>query len=147
MDNQPNESLIHKDPDPLVRNMNKAVVLCVKVMAILMVVVIYWALADVIFHVFRQMNDSVNSFFNVESLISVLGAFLAVLIAIEIFMNVVFYLKEDAIHVPLVIATALTAAARKVIILDYLVSSAMDVLSLAAIILALGLTYWLITKK
>ncbi len=47
------------------------------------------------------------------------GAFMAVLIAIEIFVNIVSYLREDLIHVRIVLATALMAVARKVIILDY----------------------------
>ena len=82
-----------------------------------------------------------------ETLIATLGNFLVVLIAIEIYLNIIFYLKQDAIHVPLVIATALTAVARKVIIFDYNSVSALHILGAACVIFALGLTYWLITKK
>ncbi len=41
------------------------------------------------------------------------------LIAIEIFLNIVLYLRDDVLHVKLVLATALMAIARKVIVLDY----------------------------
>ncbi|MGL1835036.1 phosphate-starvation-inducible PsiE family protein [Rhodocyclaceae bacterium SMB388] len=47
------------------------------------------------------------------------AAFLAVLIAIEIFANITLYLRDEVIHVKLVIATALMAIARKVIVLDF----------------------------
>ena len=43
---------------------------------------------------------------------------MAVLIAIEIFINIMVYLREDVIHVKIVLATTLMAIARKVIILD-----------------------------
>jgi uncharacterized membrane protein (DUF373 family) len=75
------------------------------------------------------------------------GAFLAVLIAIEIFINITVYLREDVIHVRLVIATALMAVARKVIVIDFKEISYEYVWATAAVILALGLTYHLIAKK
>ncbi len=39
---------------------------------------------------------------------------------IEIFINITVYLREDVIHVRLVVATALMAVARKVIVFDFL---------------------------
>lgn len=147
MDDQPKESLIKASRDPLISNLNKMVVLCVRVLAILMVFVIYLAMFDAMFHLYRQMSASISSAFSTEKLITTLGSFLAVLIAIEIFLNIVFYLKKDAIHVPLVLATALTAVSRKVIIIDYSVVTPFTILSIAAVILSLGISYWLITKK
>lgn len=147
MDNKPQESLVDDNHDPLISLLNKLVVICVKMLAVLMVFVIYLAMIDVIIHLYQQISLSINSAFSVEKLITTLGTFLAVLIAIEIFLNIVFYLKKDAIHVPLVLATALTAVARKVIILDYSTSTPLSMLGLAAVILALGISYWLITKK
>lgn len=147
MDDQSKESLIQEDRDPLISHLNKWVVICVKALAVLVVFVIYLSLIDVVIHLYNQITFSINSAFSVEKLISTLGTFLAVLIAIEVFLNIVFYLKKDAIHVPLVLATALTAIARKVIILDYATSTPLSMIGLAAIILALGISYWLITKK
>ncbi|MBP8290274.1 MAG: phosphate-starvation-inducible PsiE family protein, partial [Chromatiaceae bacterium] len=75
------------------------------------------------------------------------GAFLAVLIAIEIFVNIRLYLGADVLPVQLVIATALMAICRKIIVLDFEKVSADYILASAATVLALGLTYWLISKK
>jgi len=52
----------------------------------------------------------------ISNLSDMFGSFLSVLIAIEIFLNITLYLREDVIHVKLVVATALMAIARKVIV-------------------------------
>lgn len=147
MDNSKEESLIRDTRDPLISFLNKIVVVCVKVLASLMALVIIWGVVDVVVHLYRQFTTSVASSFSSENLIVTLGSFLAVLIAIEIFLNIVFYLKRDAIHVPLVLATALTAVARKVIIFDYTVITPHYIFATAALILAVGVTYWLVTQK
>lgn len=143
----PQDSLVKESRDPLIRWLNKSVVLSVKLLAILMVIVIWWASIDVLVLLGQQMINTSYAKFNIENLITVLGSFLAVLIAIEIFLNIVFYLKRDAIHVPLVLSTALTAIARKVIVLDYSVTTPMHIFATAATVIAVGITYWLVTKK
>lgn len=146
-DHQPHESLVRQNHDRLIHFLNRIVVFIVKVLAILMVLVIFWGLLDVIMHLYQQAMLAPSLVVSIESYITTLGAFLAVLIAIEIFLNIVFYLKEDAIHVPLVLATALTAVARKVILLDYTVQTPHYIYATAAVIFAVGISYWLITKK
>lgn len=133
--------------DPLIRVLHVAVLYCVKILAILIVIVIWLALIDVIVHLFQRFQPPYNQMFTVENLIGTLGDFLAVLIAIEIFLNIVFYLRKDAIHVSLVLATALTAAARKVIILDYVLMNAYQIYAIAAVILAVGISYWLVNRQ
>jgi uncharacterized membrane protein (DUF373 family) len=71
---------------------------------------------------------------------------MAVLIAIEIFVNIVLYLRQDVIYVKLVIATALMAVARKVIILDFADTSAMEALALGAVLLATSVAYWIVYR-
>jgi uncharacterized membrane protein (DUF373 family) len=75
----------------------------------------------------------------------VFAAFLAVLIAIEIFANITLYLRDDVIHVKLVVATALMAIARKVIVLDLSILEPSYLYAIAAIVIALGITYWLLS--
>jgi uncharacterized membrane protein (DUF373 family) len=57
------------------------------------------------------------------------------------------YLREDVFHVKLVVATALMAVARKVIVFDYNELQPDYILATAAVVLSLGITYWLISKK
>lgn len=139
--------VLPKSHDGSIKLLLKIVAWNVKFLAFLMVFVIIWASADVVFHLGWEIVNSPTNFFNIDDLIGILGSFLAVLIAIEIFLNIIFYLKEDEIHVPLVVATALTAISRKVIIFDYSKVAPLSLLGIAAIILALGVTYWLITVK
>ena len=72
---------------------------------------------------------------------------MVVLIAVEIFINIRLYLGTNILPIQLVIATALMAVARKVIILDLDVTSPNAIVGIAAIILALGVSYWLISQK
>ena len=65
----------------------------------------------------------------------------------SIFINISLYLREDIIHVRLVVATALMAIARKVIIFDFKELSYQYVYAAAAVLLALGITYWLLSRK
>lgn len=144
--NETQDSLTKKSKDPIVRYSNKIITYSVKILAVLMAVVIVWSLFDVVFHLYRNFLLSFESRFNSDTLVQVLGSFLAVLIAIEVFLNILFYLKKDAIHVPLVLATALTAISRKVILIDFTMITPPYIFGTAALILALGISYWLITK-
>jgi uncharacterized membrane protein (DUF373 family) len=72
---------------------------------------------------------------------------MAALIAIEIFLNIVLYLRDDVLHVKLVLATALMAIARKVIVLDYKELESEYIWATAAVVFALSIGYWLVVKK
>jgi uncharacterized membrane protein (DUF373 family) len=69
---------------------------------------------------------------------------MAVLIAIEIFVNITIYLRDDIIHVKIVMATALMAIARKVIIMDITKIETLEIFAIASVILALSIGYWLV---
>ena len=84
---------------------------------------------------------------NISDIFATFGAFMAVLIAIEIFINIASYLRENVIHIKLVLATAFMAVARKVIVLDYKEVSADYVFATAELVLALAVAYWLAVVK
>ncbi len=83
----------------------------------------------------------------VSEIFDLFGTFMVVLIAIEIFINIRLYLGSNTLPIQLVIATALMAIARKVIILDLADTSAEQVFAIGAVTLALGVTYWLVSVK
>lgn len=74
------------------------------------------------------------------------GAFMAVLIAIEIFNNIIVYLRDDVIHVKIVMATALMAISRKVIILDLDAIGPEYLWGIASVVFAISIGYWLAVK-
>ncbi|MDZ7828143.1 MAG: phosphate-starvation-inducible PsiE family protein [Halofilum sp. (in: g-proteobacteria)] len=83
----------------------------------------------------------------INDILATFGAFLVVLIAIEIFINISMYLSTNVIPVRLVVATALMAIARKVIIFDFEQITPPFIDGTAAVVAALGVTYWLITRR
>ncbi len=145
MDDEKN--FVEKLNDPLIIFLSKIVDYFVKFLSILMVLVIFWSLIDVVTHVYIQFSAYTTDIFTSETLFSTLGSFLTVLIAIEIYLNIIFYLKKDVVNVPLVLATALTAISRKVIIIDYGSITTNHMYAMASLIIAVGITYWLVTKN
>lgn len=135
------------DQDPLIRFLNKVIRQAVRALAILMVLVILWGIVDVVYVLYNQLMAPPFLLLNISDLLNTFGAFLAVLIAIEIFVNITLYLRDDVIHVNLVVATALMAIARKVIVFDFKTTEAEYIWATAAVVLSLGITYWLIVKK
>jgi len=133
--------------DPLIRFLHVIIQYAVRALAILMVLVILWGIVDVVWILYQKLTQPPFLLLNIGDILQTFGAFLAVLIAIEIFINITVYLREDVIHVRLVVATALMAVARKVIVFDFKEISYEFVWATAAVVLALGLTYWLIAKN
>ena len=101
----------------------------------------------VVWILYQRLSEPPILLLNISNLFETFGAFLAVLIAIEIFVNIRLYLGADVLPVQLVIATALMAICRKIIVLDFDKVSADYILASGATLLALGITYWLIAKK
>jgi uncharacterized membrane protein (DUF373 family) len=78
----------------------------------------------------------------VQGLLEIFGYFLLVLIGVELLETVKAYLKKDIIHVRVVLEVALIAMARKVIIEEPNSVSALTLLGIAALILALGIAFY-----
>ncbi|MGB7550059.1 MAG: phosphate-starvation-inducible PsiE family protein [Chromatiaceae bacterium] len=141
------EELPQEHEDPLIRHLHFLIRAGIRVLAVLMALVIIWGVADVIWILYQRLSEPPVLLLDISDLFETFGAFLAVLIAIEIFINIRLYLGADVLPVQLVIATALMAISRKIIVLDFEKVSPDYILASAATVLALGLTYWLISKK
>ena len=82
----------------------------------------------------------------INELLELFGIFLLVLIGIELFETMEIYIKENVVHIEVVLTVALIAVARKVIILDLKKVGSSTLLGIAAIILALSVGYYLIMR-
>ena len=138
---------IDEREEPLIHGLHVIIRLCVRVLAVLMTVVIIFSVADVAWVLYQRILHSPVGLLNVNDILASFGAFMATLIAIEIFVNIVLYLRDDVLHVKLVLATALMAIARKVIVLDYKTVEAADIYATAAVVFALSIGYWLVARK
>ena len=133
--------------EPLIRGLATSIRYAVRILAVLMVLVIWWGVADVVYVLYERVSSHPYYLLNISDIFATFGAFMAVLIAIEIFINIASYLRENVIHIKLVLATAFMAVVRKVIVLDYKEVSADYVFATAALVLALAVAYWLAVVK
>ncbi|WP_355659627.1 phosphate-starvation-inducible PsiE family protein [Halomonas salifodinae] len=141
------DELPEEHEDPLIRKLHFVIRYAIKFLAVLMVLVIIWGVLDVIYVLYTKFVTPPFLLFDVSDIFVIFGAFMVVLIAVEIFINIRLYLGTNVLPIRLVIATALMAIARKVIILDISTISAEEMLAIAAIVLALGVTHWLVGKQ
>ncbi|MBN1301945.1 MAG: phosphate-starvation-inducible PsiE family protein [Melioribacteraceae bacterium] len=141
------EEIPKEHEDPLISLLHKIIRFFVKILAVLMVFVIIWGIGDVVYVLYQRLSTPPLFLLDINDIFLTFGAFMAVLIAIEIFINIRLYLGTTILPVQLVIATALMAIARKVIVLDIDKISSTYVFAIASVVIALGITYWLISKK
>ncbi|MAX32733.1 MAG: hypothetical protein CME72_06670 [Halomonadaceae bacterium] len=131
--------------DPLIQALHRIIRVAVRVLAVLMVFVIIWGIGDVLYVLYQRLIAPPFLLLDINDIFQTFGAFMAVLIAIEIFINIRLYLGTNIIPIQLVVATALMAIARKVIVLDMDKVTAMEILGIAAVVIALGITHWLVS--
>ena len=83
-----------------------------------------------------------------EGLIRLLDEVLVILIALEVLQNLTAYLREHAVQIELVLVTALTAVARKVIVMPPGVQkNPADLIGLGFAVLSLAAAYWLVRQS
>lgn len=133
--------------NPFVNFLQKIILWSINGLALLMAIVIVWSVIDVAILIVIKAQNPTLFVTDLEEILAVFGAFLVVLIAIEIFLNIILYLKKNMGHLRLVIATALMAIARKIIILDYKEMRDLQLVGMGAIILALAIAYWLVHQS
>ncbi len=141
------EEIPEDHTDPLIRALHRVIRVAVRFLAFLMVLVILWSIADVVYVLYQKMKTPPYFLLDVGDILETFAAFMAVLIAIEIFTNIRLYLGTNIVPVQLVIATALMAVARKVIVLDLKEVTAEQVVGLSLVTIALGVSYWLVQKS
>ena len=82
-----------------------------------------------------------------DDLIKVLGDLLTVLIALEVLQNITSYLRRHVVQIELVLVTALTAVARKVIVLPSGAENKPQLLvGLGIAAVSLSAAYWLVKR-
>ncbi|CAH1206857.1 conserved membrane hypothetical protein [Candidatus Nitrotoga sp. BS] len=141
------EELPVEHDDPFIKYLHRTIRIGVKFLSILMVFVILLSILDVLYVIWDKISESPRYLMNTNDLLETFGSFLAVLIAIEIFLNITIYIRSDVIPVTLVVATALMAISRKIIVFDYKHLDPAYVSASALVVIALGITYVLIKKS
>ncbi len=138
--------LVNKDDDRFLWLLKQIIHLCLKALGLLMIVVIISGVVDVAWTIYQRFEAEPRFILTMSDILLTFGAFMVVLIAIEIFQNIILYLRDDVIHVKIVLATALMAIARKVIILDYEELEPMYIFATGVVLVATGITYFFVHK-
>ncbi|HBH27626.1 MAG: phosphate-starvation-inducible PsiE family protein [Desulfofustis sp. PB-SRB1] len=138
--------IIDKSDDAFLKLLKKIIHFCLKVLGLLMILVIIFGVIDVGWTLYQRLISPPGFILTIGDMLATFGAFMVVLIAIEIFQNIIMYLRDDVIHVKIVLATALMAIARKVIILDYDELAPLYIFATGAVLVATGITYYLVFK-
>ncbi len=141
------EELPLQHGDPFIQLLHHTIRAAVKMLALLMVIVIILGVVDVLYVLYEKIISPPFFLLTINDMLATFGAFLAVLIAIEIFLNITLYIRSDVIPVKLVVATALMAISRKVIVFDFKHLPPEYVTASSFVVISLGVTYWLIQKK
>lgn len=133
-----------RDEERLIRVLKWTIRMAVRLLAIIMTGVILLGVVDVAWTLHQRAMSPPQYVLTISDILATFGAFLGVLIAIEIFVNIILYLRDDVIHVKIVIATALMAIARKVIVLDFETLTPDYIWATGAVVAAMGGCYWLV---
>lgn len=116
----------------------------------LLIVVIYTAIVFLGLLFSGILSSIENSFTRNNNILvhlhSVFGGFLSVLIGIELLHTIKMYLKEDVVHVEIVLLVALIGVSRHVIDLDVTHLEPMTLFGISSIIIVLSGGYFLIKK-
>jgi uncharacterized membrane protein (DUF373 family) len=114
----------------------------VMVLAGMLVIVVVLSTAHLGILISEEIWRSPRFLIPVQGLLDIFGYFLLVLIGAELLETLRAYLKQDVIHVRVVLEVALIAMARKAIIEEPAAAPGWELFGVAALILALAIAFY-----
>jgi len=114
----------------------------VMVLAGMLVIIVVLSTAHLGMLIGEEIWQSPRFLIPVHGLLDIFGYFLLVLIGVELLETLRAYLKQDVIHVRVVLEVALIAMARKAIIEEPAAASSLELFGVAALILALAIAFY-----
>lgn len=136
--------------DKVIGFLNRIIRHVARVVAVIMTLVIIWGVADIVYVLYQRLMAPPFMLLEIKDILATFGAFMAVLIAIEIYHNIILYAEDHRDHrlaVEIVLGTALMAISRKVIVFDFKEVTPEHIYGSAAVILALVIGYYLIAMR
>jgi uncharacterized membrane protein (DUF373 family) len=83
---------------------------------------------------------------DINEMLKIFGFFMMILIGLELIETIKVYLKEEMVHVEVILLVAIIAIARKVIVLDVNTVAPLSLIGIAAIVIALSAGYFALKK-
>jgi len=109
----------------------------VGILIIMMIVVVALSVLELGWIIVKDVINPPVLLLELDELLEIFGFFLLILIGVELLTTIKAYLRDNVIHVEIVLEVAVIAVARKVIVLDFAKYDAVAVLAIAALILTL----------
>ena len=117
-----------------------------KLLAILLAAVVGFAALELLVETGVGLVERQTNWFD-GSLIKLLDRLLLIFIALEVLQNVTAYLRDQVVQIELVLLTALTAVARKVIVLPPGTENKPALMAgFGVIVVGLAAAYWLVRQ-
>ena len=117
-----------------------------KILALLLAVVIGFATIELLIQSGVKVVQWQTDWFD-GSLIKLLDRLLLIFIALEVLQNVMAYLRDQVVQIELVLLTALTAVARKVIVLPPGTEDKAPLMTgFGLLVVGLAVAYWLVRQ-
>lgn len=130
---------------PVIKKFQKIVIM---ILVVLMAAVLLLSTFELAWVIIKDIITPPVFLLEIDELLEIFGLFMLVLIGIELLDTIAkTYMNEPSEHAQIVMAVAIIAIARKVIILEVKDLSGLALVGIAAIILALSIGYYLIRKK
>ncbi|MDD1719265.1 MAG: phosphate-starvation-inducible PsiE family protein [Methanoregulaceae archaeon] len=137
------------DDETIITAVNRFEGIIYRILIVLFFVVIIFAVIELGWLIVVSLTTPpviAGSFLENREILNIFGFFLLVLIGIELLGTLKAYLRENVIHVEIVVILAIIAVARKVIILDPLTTTEFTLMGDGVLILGLCVGYYLIRK-
>ncbi len=112
----------------------------------LMMLAVFVSTVELAVILFQQLIKPPVFLLSIKEMLEVFGFFLMVLIGLELLETIKAYLQEDRLHAEVVLLVALVAVSRKIIILDYKELAPGMLYGMSALIVALGIGYFLVRR-
>jgi len=132
---------------PFLRQVHRIERQLAKVLAAALIVVLVVATLELL-HTLIGLLTGGASHWHGDHLTQFLDQILGLLIALEVLQNLTAYLREHVVQIELVLITALTALARKVIVMpEGMLKTPGELAGLGVAVLALASAYWLVRQS
>ena len=118
----------------------------VGVLIAMMVVIVLISTVELGYLIVKDILAPPKYFIEIDQLLDIFGFFLLILIGIELLESMKAYLAKKIVHSEVVLEVALIAISRKVIILNVDEYQSPMLFGLAALIIAISISYFLIRR-
>jgi uncharacterized membrane protein (DUF373 family) len=113
---------------------------------VMMSAVLILATIELGYYLIKNVVSSRHLLMDLDQLMDLFGVFMLVLIGIELLDTIKVYLKENIVHVEVIVLVAIIAVARKVVVLKIEEIEGLTIMGIGVIIVALAVAYYFIKR-